>query len=418
MRDAIDLFKLGITNLLTKKVKRILTPDIPSSEQISLETERPLVFISYATPDRLRVSNFELKIGSQNIETWMDYKKILGGQNWDFEIKKALKKATIVVAFFSKNSVDRRGYVQRELKLALDAMEEKLIDDIFLIPIRLDKDVTIPEQLKNLHVIDADEENSSDKIVDAIRHQLSRLGKQITITQSESGIEWHRHAYKDSWDGAPGYEIEFNWFSIASEKYHRVGEICEIVKGHLLETAAQFRSNKLEPQGKFINFGDSKFSRTDTWDAYCTSPTIVGRMLSVCYSVSWYGAGAAHPNHGWLTYNFLLEPIVPIASPSALFENAEIAFVRLQMEVRRLLRSEKVKRFEGKDDFDKEWIERGTADWNDFNAFILQEDGIKFLFAPYQVGSYAEGSYDVVLKFELIVDCIKSVYVSALDLRY
>jgi hypothetical protein len=38
----------------------------------------------------------------------------------------------------SKNSVDRRGYIQKELRLALEKYREKLVDDIFLIPVMLD----------------------------------------------------------------------------------------------------------------------------------------------------------------------------------------------------------------------------------------------------------------------------------------
>ena len=69
----------------------------------------------------------------------MDKRRLKGGQNWDFEIKRALQKATVIVVFLSSNSVDRRGYAQREIKAALDQAGDKLIDDIYLIPVMLDE---------------------------------------------------------------------------------------------------------------------------------------------------------------------------------------------------------------------------------------------------------------------------------------
>lgn len=380
--------------------------------------DQPIVFISYATPDRNRVLDVVQTISERGIETWIDFQKILGGQNWDFEIKKALSKATVVVVFISKNSVDRRGYVQRELKSALDTMQEKLIDDIFLIPVRLDNEVPIPDQVKHLHVIDANESNAGERIVTAIEHQLRKIGKKSVLVQSEAEIHWNSNVYKDSWDGAPGYDIEFNWFSISSEKYLRASEICEIVKGSLLKTAAQFRSYKLDSQDTLHNFGQDKYTRTNTWDAYCTAPSIVGRVMSLCYAVNWYGAGAAHPNHGWLTYNFLLEPIIPISELIQLFENSELAFSKLQPFVRTKIAEQKLEQFGSNSELDIEWIERGTAEWSDFRAFVPQRDGIQLLFPPYQVGSYAEGPYEQLVPYEILVDCMKMGYISAMDLQY
>jgi hypothetical protein len=67
----------------------------------------------------------------------MDYKRVKAGQHWDFEIRRALDKAAIIVVFISNNSIDRRGYVQREIKLALEKAEEKLIGDIYELSLNL-----------------------------------------------------------------------------------------------------------------------------------------------------------------------------------------------------------------------------------------------------------------------------------------
>ena len=89
----------------------------------------------------------------------MDSKRLKVGQNWDFEIRRELDKAAIIVVFISNNSVDRRGYVQREIKLALSKADEKLPTDIYIIPILLDDDAQIPEQIKHIHCVRASDLN-------------------------------------------------------------------------------------------------------------------------------------------------------------------------------------------------------------------------------------------------------------------
>jgi hypothetical protein len=90
-----------------------------------LEQERHLIFVSYTKADRERVSPYYTALKSSSYQVWMDIHDIKGGQNWEFEIEKAMNQATIVVAFVSKTSVDRRGYIQKELRMALDKYQRK-----------------------------------------------------------------------------------------------------------------------------------------------------------------------------------------------------------------------------------------------------------------------------------------------------
>ncbi|WP_277982275.1 toll/interleukin-1 receptor domain-containing protein [Sphingomonas faeni] len=100
--------------------------------------EQPLIFFSYASPDRERVMPYYAFLADRGLNVWIDHKKLLGGQQWDYELRKALDRAAIIIMFVSDNSVNRRGYVQREIRLALTKIEEKLISDIYIIPVLLD----------------------------------------------------------------------------------------------------------------------------------------------------------------------------------------------------------------------------------------------------------------------------------------
>ena len=114
--------------------------------------QAPLIFLSYASPDQDRVDDFYQRLKAEGFNPWMDKYEIRGGQNWDFEIKKSLQRAAIIVIFLSENSINKRGYCQREIKAALDKAQEKLLDDIYVVPIALDPDLSIPHQLEGIHV--------------------------------------------------------------------------------------------------------------------------------------------------------------------------------------------------------------------------------------------------------------------------
>src|SRR4051812_2494692 len=98
----------------------------------------PFVFLSYASPDRTRVKRVFDALDSQGVKVWMDSECLLPGQNWEFEILRALESAALVIAFVSHNSVDRTGFVQKELKIACDKLRERPLSRAYLIPVRLD----------------------------------------------------------------------------------------------------------------------------------------------------------------------------------------------------------------------------------------------------------------------------------------
>jgi formylglycine-generating enzyme required for sulfatase activity len=115
----------------------------------------------------------------------------LPGQVWKQEIPRALKAADFILIFLSKNSVAKRGYVQREMKLALDAWQELPEGTIHTIPVRID-DCDVPESFRHYHWANLFEPRGFDRLVHAIRTGLSqrqRPGPAARLTNS-IGIEF------------------------------------------------------------------------------------------------------------------------------------------------------------------------------------------------------------------------------------
>lgn len=122
-----------------------------TSARLSLETK---VFISYAREDQEIARKLYNDLKSAGVNPWLDVEDILPGQNWKVVTKRALKESTYVLVLLSSNSISKRGFIQKELKMALDLLDEFPLDDIFIIPIRLDSCKPLDERLQDIQWVE------------------------------------------------------------------------------------------------------------------------------------------------------------------------------------------------------------------------------------------------------------------------
>jgi hypothetical protein len=78
------------------------------------------IFLSYAREDEAQVRDVYYRLLDAGFDVWMDKINLLPGQRWQQEIPQAIRHSDFILIFFSKRSVARRGYIQREFRLALD----------------------------------------------------------------------------------------------------------------------------------------------------------------------------------------------------------------------------------------------------------------------------------------------------------
>ena len=381
-----------------------------------------LIFLSYASPDRERVVEFSDYLAHHGLNVWIDKRRLKGGQNWDFEIKRALQKAAVIVIFLSSNSVDRRGYAQREIKIALDQARDKLIDDIYLIPVMLEESVPIPVELERIHIIQANEADHKIALVDAINSQLERLGVETARLQGETKLRWTLSTYKDTWEGLPGYDTSFELLRFSSDEYPQASEMTDVMRGWLMSSAMKQREIKFEQcSGEHYHFGKERFFRQNSWDALCGEPRVKGRVVTIVYNVYWYGAGAAHPNQFYRTFAFALDPLIMIDSLREIFRDHDQAFALIQGESRTALLSERSGDESGEDQpytLDKNYVEEGTKDWSDFDNFVFGESGIDILFSPYQVAAYVFGPQVVTIDYKKLTPLMHKTHACVLGVEH
>lgn len=67
------------------------------------EPKRPLkVFLCHAHADRDPVRGLYTRLTKDGVDAWLDKAKLLPGQDWELEIRKAVREADVVVVCLSK----------------------------------------------------------------------------------------------------------------------------------------------------------------------------------------------------------------------------------------------------------------------------------------------------------------------------
>ncbi len=127
----------------------------------------PFVFIAYAKEDESSVVSLYKKLINVGIDAWYDEKRILPGQKWKSEIRRALQQADYIILCLSNNSITKKGYFQKEIKMALELYDEFPENTIYLIPIRLEE-CAIPDRISDIHYIDFFKNNGFEKLINAI----------------------------------------------------------------------------------------------------------------------------------------------------------------------------------------------------------------------------------------------------------
>ncbi|MBT7698203.1 MAG: toll/interleukin-1 receptor domain-containing protein, partial [Desulfobacterales bacterium] len=99
---------------------------------------KPKIFISYSRKDSEIAERVYKDLKNEGFAPWLDTESLLPGQNWKMMISKEMKESSFFLALLSSDSLGKRGYVNKELKFALDILDEFPLDEIYLIPVYID----------------------------------------------------------------------------------------------------------------------------------------------------------------------------------------------------------------------------------------------------------------------------------------
>jgi hypothetical protein len=108
------------------------------------------------------------------------------GADFAKAIPKVLRESDLFIVCLSPNSVEKRSFIQREINLALDEWEQRLDDDLYIFPARLEV-CKAPDRISKFNGTDLfgdEEEEEWNALLQALRMQAERLGKAPPTNQT------------------------------------------------------------------------------------------------------------------------------------------------------------------------------------------------------------------------------------------
>lgn len=140
---------------------------------------RPLrVFLCHASQDKPAVWKLHRYLTQHGVKPWLDQADLLPGEDWEVEIPNTIFSSDVILVCLSKNSVDKEGYVQKEISFALDKALEKP-GKIFIIPIKLEE-CDIPKRLSRYQWVDLSRTDGRKRLLMGLNKRVTELGDEVT----------------------------------------------------------------------------------------------------------------------------------------------------------------------------------------------------------------------------------------------
>jgi len=197
-------------------------------ENTGQQASQPLrVFLCHASDDKEAVRDLYARLLADGFAPWLDEEALLPGQEWRLEVQKAVRGSDAVIVCVSPSAVTKRGYVQKEIRLALDVADEQPEGAIFVIPVRLDE-CKVPERLKGRQWVDLFSEDGYETLRRALLKRAEDIGKSAQPGQAPSS------AVRATSD-ADTFKVLGDWMAESRRRWSNlVGQVADEEPAYLL----------------------------------------------------------------------------------------------------------------------------------------------------------------------------------------
>jgi len=166
-------------------------------------SERIKVFLCHSHDDKKIVRQLYEKLVADGYDAWLDEKSLLPGQDWDIEIRKAVRSSHVVIVCLSNNSVSKEGYIQKEIRAALDVANEKPDGTIFLVPLRLEN-CEVPESLSKWQWVDLFDGTGYEKLTASLNIRQAEHNAKLAVEKNETAVKIYSPT--DIWKTKPSVD--------------------------------------------------------------------------------------------------------------------------------------------------------------------------------------------------------------------
>lgn len=163
------------------------------------------VFLCHAKEDKPTVRELYRQLTAEGwMDVWLDEENLFPGQEWDMEIEKAVEAADVVIVCLSSHSVDKEGYVQKELRFVLNIADEKPEGTIFVVPVRLDE-CQVPRRIRAWQYVDyfpkSNRKRAYQRLLESLKKRAGKLGipyeKPAPLVEDETAKAEHERKSKE-----------------------------------------------------------------------------------------------------------------------------------------------------------------------------------------------------------------------------
>ena len=143
-------------------------------DTLNTNTRKLRVFLCHAKSDEQKVRKLHLQLTERGVEPWLDEESLLPGQDWNEEIRKAIKNSHIILACLSNASITKTGYVQKEIRFALDFADEQPEGTVYIVPVKLEE-CKVPTRLSRWQWVELYKKGGMDKL----SQTLSKRAREV-----------------------------------------------------------------------------------------------------------------------------------------------------------------------------------------------------------------------------------------------
>lgn len=178
MDFALEAVRAGAYRYMTKPINldELIINIKVAADTKKIEPIRLSVFLCHASSDKPKVRELHQRLSNDGFTPWLDETNLLPGQDWQQEIPRAVRKSDIVLVCLSQASINKTGYVQKEIRYALDVADEQPEGTIFIIPLKLEE-CEVPERLRKWQWVNLFADDGYDRLILSLKARAAANAK-------------------------------------------------------------------------------------------------------------------------------------------------------------------------------------------------------------------------------------------------
>jgi hypothetical protein len=131
------------------------------------------IFIIYSHKDKETALGLANDLKDKGYNPWIDELEIVPGQNWSKAILQAIEQSAVAIFLCSKNTENSTGFLEKEMKFAMEVMRADRESHSPIIPIYIEESI-LPSELADIHAVKMYEDDGFEKLAKGLEYMIGK----------------------------------------------------------------------------------------------------------------------------------------------------------------------------------------------------------------------------------------------------